>query len=270
MVEHQIGMNKERDGIEGQDEHLSQKVAGSQCMERLIEEIQEALETACRISFRIRNISQKATSNKSVPCWIQKLTILRKNLNSQRRKFQRTKDLGDLRDHRKEQYLATKAEYAAAIWKKSYTSWKEYCTMTSITNPLNGIYRILAGRDKRAAPQTTLEQKDGTLETNLQETIQHMLQVLTPEDNQEDATELQKNIRALAQKDIDTYDDKEYTAREVKNVVLGESKYKATGDVGFTSNVFNRVVEIIPRYMTAIYNGCLCKGTSRRGGNKRW
>jgi len=64
--------------------------------------------------------------------------------------------------------------------------------MTSITNPWSGIYRILAGRDKRAAPQTTLKQKDDTLTTNLQETIQHMLQVLTPEDNQEDDTELQK------------------------------------------------------------------------------
>jgi hypothetical protein len=80
--------------------------------------------------------------------------------------------------------------------------------MTSITNPWSGIYRIPAGRDKRAAPQITIKQKDGTLATNLQETIQHMLQVLTTEDNQEDDTELQKNIRALAQENIDTADDK--------------------------------------------------------------
>jgi len=40
--------------------------------------------------------------------------------------------------------------------------------MTSTTNPWRGIHRILAGRDKRAAPQTTLKQKDGTLTTNLQ------------------------------------------------------------------------------------------------------
>jgi len=57
--------------------------------------------------------------------------------------------------------------------------------MTSITNPWSGICRTLAVRDKRAAPQTTLKQKDGTLTTNLQEPIQNMLQVLPPEDNQE-------------------------------------------------------------------------------------
>jgi len=90
--------------------------------------------------------------------------------------------------------------------------------MTSITNPWRGIYTILAGRDKLAAPQTTLKQKDGKLTTNLQEIIQHMLQILTREDNQEDDTQFQKNIRALAQEDVDTDDDKEFTVQEVKNV----------------------------------------------------
>jgi len=56
-------MNKERRGIVGLDEHLSQNLAAAPCMEAVIEEFQEALETACRISFRIRNISRKAISN---------------------------------------------------------------------------------------------------------------------------------------------------------------------------------------------------------------
>jgi len=76
------GMNKERDGTEVLDEHLSQTVAAAACMETVIEELQEALETACRSSFRIRNISQKATSHKSVPWWTQNLTILRKKVNA--------------------------------------------------------------------------------------------------------------------------------------------------------------------------------------------
>jgi len=35
--------------------------------------------------------------------------------------------------------------------------------MTSITNKWSGIYRILAGREKRPAPQIALKQKDGSL-----------------------------------------------------------------------------------------------------------
>ena len=61
MEQLQIGMNKERGGIEGLDEHFIQKVAAAVCMETVIEEFQEALKRACRTSFRIRNISQTAT-----------------------------------------------------------------------------------------------------------------------------------------------------------------------------------------------------------------
>jgi len=79
MEKHLSEMNKEREGIEGLDEHLSQRVATAPGMETVIEEIQKALETACRSSFRIWNISQKAISHKSVPWWTKILTILRKN-----------------------------------------------------------------------------------------------------------------------------------------------------------------------------------------------
>ena len=76
-----------------------------------------------------------------------------------------------------------------------------------------------------------------------------MPQVLIPEDNQEEDTELQKNIRALAQEVIDTDDDKEFTVQEVKNVVLSMGKNKAPGEDGIPSEVFKCVVEILPRYI---------------------
>ena len=74
--------------------------------------------------------------------------------------------------------------------------------MTSITNPWK-----LAGINKRAAPQTTPKQKLGTLTKNLKETIKHILQALSPQDNQEDDTELQENFRALAREDVDPDED---------------------------------------------------------------
>ena len=93
-----------------------------------------------------------------------------------------------------------------------------------------------------------------------------MLQILTREDNQENDTELQKNIRALAQEDIDTVDDKQFSVQEVKNLVLSIGKNKAPVEDGIPRDVFKSVVEILPRYMTAIYDGCLSKGTF----SQRW
>ena len=123
-----------------------------------------------------------------------KTQILRKKANAQRRRYQRTKGDTVLREQWKERYLTTKAEYAATIRKERLTSWKEYRTMTSATNPWNEIYKLAAGRRKQTAPTTTLRQKDGKLTTNLHETLQYMTQKLTPEDNQDDDNAIHKHI----------------------------------------------------------------------------
>jgi hypothetical protein len=67
--------------------------------------------------------------------------------------------------------------------------------MTSATNPWNEIYRIAAGKRKHAPQITTLRKPDGTLTTDLQETLTYMLQHLTPEDNRNYDTEYHQQVR---------------------------------------------------------------------------
>jgi len=210
--------------------------------------------------------TKKVVQHKSVPWWTQRLTILRKKVNAQRRRYQRTKGNIALCEQRKEQYMATKAEYAATIRKESFTSWKEYCTTTSATNPWNAIYKLAAGRRKQTAPTTTLRQKDGKLTTNLHETLQYMIQNLTPAENQDDDNAIHKQIRAITQETIDTEDDKEFSVQEVKNAVVSMGEKKTPGEDGMPSRVYKRLMEILLRYITEIYNGCLTKGTFP----KRW
>jgi len=57
-----------------------------------------------------------------------------------------------------------------------------------------------------------------------------MLQVLKSE---EDDTELQTNVRALAHEDFDTDDDKEFILQEVKNVVLSTGKIRQQGKTAY-------------------------------------
>ena len=91
-------------------------------MEAEVEELHDALDSACTSSFRPIRSTKKALPHKSVPWWTQRLTILRKKINAQRRRYQRTVGNNVLRDQRKEQYLASKAEYAATIRKERSTS----------------------------------------------------------------------------------------------------------------------------------------------------
>jgi len=131
-----------------------------------------------------------------------------------------------LREQRKEQYLTTNAEYAATIRKERISSWKEYCTMTSATNPWNELYKIAAGRRNQNAPTTTLRQKDRELTTNFHEILQYMMQKLTPEEDQ-------YIEGAATQEIIDTTENKELPLQEVKNVVTSMRGKKRQGKMAY-------------------------------------
>jgi hypothetical protein len=102
-------------------------------------------------------------------------------------------------------------ECAAAIRRKKIKSWKEFCNVTSATNPWNAIYKMAGGKTKRATHIISLRLQDGSLATNLQDTIPQIIQKLAPDDNQEDDTETNRQIRTLTLTPIDTEDEEEFT-----------------------------------------------------------
>jgi len=136
-------------------------------------------------------------------------------------------------------------------------SWREFCNLTSETNPWNAIYKMAAGKTKRATHITTLRLQDGSLTTNLQDTLLHMIQKFAPDDNQEDDTDTHSQIQTLTQKPLDTEEDEEFTVQEVTNVIQDMGNNKAPGEDGIPNEVWKCVGTMLPRYMTAIYNGCL-------------
>jgi hypothetical protein len=88
-----------------------------------------------------------------------------------------------------------------------------------------------------------------------------MILYFTPEDKQNDDSEYHKQLSAQTQESIGTPDDKEFTEQEIKNAVASMGHNKAPGEDGITSKIFNSVVDILPGYVTAIYNSCLRSGT---------
>jgi len=76
----------------------------------------------------------KALRHKPTPWWTSSLTTQRKEVNAKRR-YQHKKENSEIWGQRKEQYLATKAEYTVAIRREKSKSWKEFCNLTIATNP---------------------------------------------------------------------------------------------------------------------------------------
>jgi hypothetical protein len=113
---------------------------------------------------------------------------MRKRLNALRRRYQRTRNNEDLRQQRKAQYTEGKARYASTIKKEKISSWKEYCNLTSSTNPWNEVYKLAAGKRKHNTQLSTWRKPDGSLTKDIRETLQHMLEHFVPEDKDNDDT----------------------------------------------------------------------------------
>jgi hypothetical protein len=141
-------------GTEMLDIILCSRVAKEPDMNEIVE-FHEVLDMACRSSFKILWATKTASTHKSLPWLSEEITILRKRVNALCRRCRGTRDSEKLREQRRARYLDAKAKYTSTIKKEKRISWKEFCNMTSSTNPWNGIYRRAAGKRQHATQITT-------------------------------------------------------------------------------------------------------------------
>jgi hypothetical protein len=201
------------------DKFLCQRATQEPDVEKLVDKFHEVLEEACGSSFQTSRALKSKSARRTVPWWSEELTIMRNSLNALRRRFQRTKDIGELRTQHRIQYAEAKTNFATKIRKAKSLSWKEYCNTTTYINPWNEAYRLTAGKRRSTTQITTLRKPDGTLIADLQKTLKHMLEHFAPEDNQHDDSDLHQQARTLSMEPIYTEDDKEFTVQEIRNAV---------------------------------------------------
>jgi len=93
-----------------------------------------------------------------------------------------------------------------------------------------------------------------------------MLEHFTPDDKEEDDTELHKQATARALEYADTDNDIDFTVEETRNAVASMNNKKYPGVNGITGEVYKSTFEVLPRFTTAMYNYCLRRGVFP----KRW
>jgi hypothetical protein len=114
------------ESTEDLDTTLCARMAEEEDIGKSTEEFHVILKTTCDTTYKKPSTIKKTTAHKSVPWWTQELTVVRKRTNALRRRHQKTRNNGVLRDRRKVQYLESKAQYAATIKREKLRSWKEY------------------------------------------------------------------------------------------------------------------------------------------------
>jgi hypothetical protein len=173
------GSSWEEDNI-ALDKYTSSRIANTEDMEDIVNKVSDALTTACNKSFRNSRAFMKTNKHKTVPWWTEDLTIARKRVNAFRRKHQRTKINNNLRDQRKMEYYEEKAQYQTKTKNTKIQSWRQYCNMTSSTNPWNIVYKSAAGKINNSQIVSTLQKTNGLHTEDLRETIQCTLEHLIP------------------------------------------------------------------------------------------
>jgi len=82
---------------------------------------------------------------------------MRKRIDALRRRYQRTTYNNGLREGRKNQYQDGKLQYQTEIKREKFKSGKEFCNLTSATNPWNAVYKLASNKAKRIQSLTTLQ-----------------------------------------------------------------------------------------------------------------
>jgi hypothetical protein len=123
-------------------------------------------------------------------------------------RYQRTLNNEELKASRKNMHIKEKKMYQPAIKKVKTNSWKQHCTITTPNNPWNEVYKLAAGKTKETLTLTTIIQKqDGSSTTNIDKTLQTMMDLLIPEDSTQDDTIQHMNMRRLPEQPINTPND---------------------------------------------------------------
>jgi ribonuclease HI len=246
-------------GTEEIDNALSTAIATSTNLEQYIDLIEETIKTACRKSFPHSSTNKKNNNHKSVPWWKVELTVMRKRVNANRRLYQRTKNDETLRERRKEVYLKLRREYKTELKKARTSSWKEYCNVIASINPWSQVYKLASGKNRTNNIMTTIKKPDGTETTNLNETLNTILDYILTEEKEIDNLHHQTVWKAI-EEPIFNEDDVDFSREEIKNVIDSFNQKKAPGIDGFTGGIYQRMIQLFPRTTTTIYNQCLKRG----------
>jgi hypothetical protein len=126
------------------------------------------------------------------------------------------------------------------------------------------VYKLVARKRRDNTKLTTLGKPDESQTEDLREPLQLMLEHFTPDDKEDNDTELHKLARAQALEPADTDDDTDFTVEETRNAAASMDKKKAPGEDGITGEVYKSAFEIFLRYITAMYKGCLRRGVFPR------
>ena len=99
---------------------------------------------------------------------------------------------------------------------------------------------------------STLQKQDGSITTDIKETVTYMLDYLITKDEEDSDSDYHKTIITLTERPIQTADDREYTPKEIGNAIDTINCKNAPGKDGITSDIFQRAYKQFPNLINTL------------------
>ena len=125
-----------------------------------------------------------------------------------------------------------------------------------VDKPWNMVYKLASGKINSCCTLSTLRRPDGTVTSDMAETINVTMEHFTPADDEETDNDYHKLIWAQKTTKVTTEDDKPFTAAEILDAINEMNRNKAPGEDGITREILERSYNLLPEATTAMYNGC--------------
>jgi len=161
--------------------------------------------------------------------------LLRKKALELRRRFQRTKTGDNLRQERGQLYLECNRLYQTKLREDKLKSWKDFCSSTESSNPWNAVYRYAAGKLRSMLIPKTLKSSNNIYTTDIQSTINQMMDHFVPEDSDEIH---HKRARQQVMEPFYTTNDDAFTRQEIQQYWEGLTLVKHPAKTPLTARYF--------------------------------
>ena len=119
------------------------------------------------------------------------------------------------------------------------------------------VCKLASGKIESCCTLSTLRGPDGTVTSDMAETINVMMEHFTPADDEEKDNDYHKLFRAQKTTKVTTEDYNPFTTAEIRDAIHEMNRNKAPGEEGITREILERAYNLLPEATTAMYNRCL-------------
>lgn len=126
-------------------------------------DLERGIMDACNVA-----IPKKKYFSKSVPWWTPELTLLRKDVNKCRKRYQKCRN-GIEKSRLREAYREVRRNYQACLFKTKQTSWRDFVTRTSENNPWSLIYKMQTDKVRVEKALNTISHGESSTEGGILE-----------------------------------------------------------------------------------------------------